>query len=196
MPRYEFKAVAAPRKGKGGKGIKGREAKFANALEETMNELGAEGWDYVRTDMLPCEERSGLLGHTTTDVHMMIFRRALPEAQFERRPEAQQRGDFVHASGSAPRPSGADDDDVAPMDDAAKAGASSVQAQPNAQPQSQTRTPERRLDGASPSGGHAATGRAPQVAGADRSPPERPAGGAGPVAGDTNPSQGGSGRSS
>ena len=194
MPRYEFKAVAAPRKGKGGKGIKGREAKFANALEEAMNELGAEGWDYVRTDMLPCEERSGLLGHTTTDVHMMIFRRALPETR--------QRGDFVHASGSAPRPSGADDDHVAPMDDAAKAGASSVQAQPNAQsqpqaqPQSQTRTPERRLDGASPSGGHAATGRAPQVAGADRSPPERPAGGAGPIAGCTNPSQGGSGRSS
>jgi hypothetical protein len=42
-----------------------------------MNDLGAEGWEYQRTDTLPCEERQGLTGKTTQFRHVLIFRRLL-----------------------------------------------------------------------------------------------------------------------
>ncbi|MBM1219458.1 DUF4177 domain-containing protein [Ponticoccus sp. SC2-23] len=75
MQRYEYKVVPAPRRGKKGKGIKGTEAQFANALSHLMNEAAAEGWEYQRTDSLPCEERQGLTGRTTVFQNMLVFRR-------------------------------------------------------------------------------------------------------------------------
>ncbi len=80
MQRYEYKVVPAPRKGQRGKGVKGTDAKFANALQLLMNDLGAKGWEYQRADTLPCEERVGLTGRTTTYQNMLIFRRALSAA--------------------------------------------------------------------------------------------------------------------
>ena len=77
MPNYEYKVVPAPKKGLKGKGIKGSEERFANALMSAMNELGAEGWEYQRSDTLPCEERSGLRGRTTTFQNMLVFRREI-----------------------------------------------------------------------------------------------------------------------
>jgi len=53
---------------------------FAHALETVMNTLGAQGWDYLRTDTLPCEERQGLTGRTTNYQNMLVFRRALAPA--------------------------------------------------------------------------------------------------------------------
>ncbi|WP_457650300.1 DUF4177 domain-containing protein [Profundibacter sp.] len=75
MPNFEYKVVPAPKKGLKGKGIKGAEEKFANALATVMNELGAGGWEYQRSDTLPCEERSGLRGKTTTFHNVLVFRR-------------------------------------------------------------------------------------------------------------------------
>lgn len=75
MSQYEYKVVPAPKKGLKGKGIKGAEGRFANALMTAMNELGAEGWEYQRSDTLPCEERSGMLGKSTTFQNMLVFRR-------------------------------------------------------------------------------------------------------------------------
>lgn len=76
MQRFEYKVVPAPRRGKKAKGIRGTEAQFANALSELMNEVAAEGWEYLRTDSLPCEERQGLTGRTTVFQNMLVFRRA------------------------------------------------------------------------------------------------------------------------
>jgi len=75
MSNFEYKVVPAPKKGLRGKGVKGPEAKFANALATIMNELGAEGWEYQRSDTLPSEERSGLRGKTTTFHNVLVFRR-------------------------------------------------------------------------------------------------------------------------
>jgi hypothetical protein len=75
MPIYEYKVVPAPLKGQRGKGIKGTEAQFANALQILMNEHGAQGWEYQRSDTLPCEERSGLTRRKTTFKNMLVFRR-------------------------------------------------------------------------------------------------------------------------
>lgn len=75
MPAYEYKVVPAPKRGPKAKGIKGNEARFAHALEAVMNEYGAQGWRYIRTDTLPVEERQGLTGKVTVYQNMLVFRR-------------------------------------------------------------------------------------------------------------------------
>lgn len=79
MSKYEYKVVPAPRKGEKAKGVKGVEDRFAYALMNVMNELGRDGWEYMRADTLPCETRSGLTGRSTAFQNMLIFRRALEE---------------------------------------------------------------------------------------------------------------------
>lgn len=74
---YEYQVIPAPRKGKKARGVKGAEARFALAMQDVLNDAGAEGWDYVRTDTLPSEERSGLTGRTTVYQNVLVFRRAL-----------------------------------------------------------------------------------------------------------------------
>ncbi|MGZ9811721.1 DUF4177 domain-containing protein [Pseudoroseicyclus sp. H15] len=75
MQAYEYRVVPAPKKGAKIKGVKAPEDRFAHALEAAMNELGADGWEYIRTDTLPAEERAGLTGKTTTFQNLMVFRR-------------------------------------------------------------------------------------------------------------------------
>ncbi|NGM45608.1 DUF4177 domain-containing protein [Rhodobacter sp. SGA-6-6] len=77
MQRYEYKVVPAPRRGEKARGVKTTEERFALALTGLMNRMGAEGWDYVRADALPCDERVGLTGSKTTFQNMLVFRRAL-----------------------------------------------------------------------------------------------------------------------
>lgn len=80
MPRYEYKVVPAPKKASKVKGVKGTDQRFATALAGIMNEYGAEGWEYQRTDTLPCEERQGLTGRVTTFQNMLVFRREVAAA--------------------------------------------------------------------------------------------------------------------
>lgn len=77
MQRFEYKVVPAPRRGEKARGVKSTEERFALALSMVMNELGAEGWDYVRADSLPCDERSGLTGTKTSFQNMLVFRREI-----------------------------------------------------------------------------------------------------------------------
>jgi hypothetical protein len=80
MTQYEYKVVPAPAKGLKAEGIKTPEARFANALGQLMNEMGGHGWEYMRADTLPSTERSGLTGSTTEWRNMLIFRRAVLQA--------------------------------------------------------------------------------------------------------------------
>lgn len=79
MQRFEYKVVPAPNRGLKAKGVKRAEDRFALALSTLMNDLGSEGWDYVRADILPTEERSGLASRQTVYHNMLVFRRALAE---------------------------------------------------------------------------------------------------------------------
>lgn len=79
MTRFEYKVVPAPNRGIKAKGVKRAEDRFALALSTLMNQLGAEGWDYVRADMLPTEERSGIASKQTVYHNMLIFRRVLED---------------------------------------------------------------------------------------------------------------------
>lgn len=75
MDTYEYKVIPAPDRGVKARGVKGAEARFAFALEQVMNDMGAEGWEYQRAETLPCEERQGLSGKTTVYRNMLVFRR-------------------------------------------------------------------------------------------------------------------------
>ncbi len=75
MISFEYKVVPAPKKGKRGKGLRTPEQKFAHAVQVLMNEMGADGWQYQRSDTLPSEERQGLTGRTKVFRTLLVFRR-------------------------------------------------------------------------------------------------------------------------
>ena len=77
MSTYEFRVVPAPKAGLKAKGVRSNEERFAHALETVMNQMGAQGWDYVRADTLPAEERQGLTGRVTVYQNMLVFRRVV-----------------------------------------------------------------------------------------------------------------------
>lgn len=77
MPRYEYKVVPAPSKGQKIKGVKTAEARFALAVEQVMNDLAEQGWEYQRTELLPSDERSGLTGKAVNWRNVMVFRREM-----------------------------------------------------------------------------------------------------------------------
>lgn len=75
MPRYEYKVVPAPQKGTKARGVKTAEGRFALSVEELLNRMGTDGWEYQRAELLPSEERSGLTGSVTNWRNVLIFRR-------------------------------------------------------------------------------------------------------------------------
>ena len=77
---YEYKVIPAPVRGLKAKGVKTQEERFAHALEQAMNELADDGWEYIRADTLPCEQRDGLMSKTTVFQNMLVFRRAKSSA--------------------------------------------------------------------------------------------------------------------
>ncbi len=81
MQAFEYKVVPAPEKGQKARGVKAGAERFALTLEMLMNELGAEGWDYVRADTLPVQERSGLTSSHTVYRNVLVFRRPVAEAE-------------------------------------------------------------------------------------------------------------------
>lgn len=87
MSAYEYKVVPAPVKGLKAKGVRGHEARFAFALEEVMNRMGAEGWEYLRAETLPAEERHGLTQVTTTYRNVLVFRRVRQDSTDAFRPQ-------------------------------------------------------------------------------------------------------------
>jgi len=79
MTRYEYTVCPAPSKGRKAAGVKGPEARFAHSLELLMNDMGAEGWEYQRSDILPSEERQGLTSSHTVYRSVLVFRRAIDD---------------------------------------------------------------------------------------------------------------------
>jgi len=77
MRRYEYKVVPAPTKGVKAKGVKTPEGRFSNALQEALNGVAGDGWEYCRAELLPSEERTGLTGSTTNWRNVLVFRREI-----------------------------------------------------------------------------------------------------------------------
>ena len=81
MSTFEYRAVPAPTRGTKAKTAKSTEDRFALSITEALNEMAAEGWEYVRAETLPCDERKGLTGTQTTYQNILIFKRFKQVAQ-------------------------------------------------------------------------------------------------------------------
>ncbi len=74
---YEYKVVPAPQRAAKAKGLKTTAERFANTLAESINAEAAGGWQFVRSETLPCEERSRLGASRISQQVVMIFARPL-----------------------------------------------------------------------------------------------------------------------
>ncbi len=74
---YEYRVIPAPRRAIKAKSIPDGDERFAFTLAQTMNEMGRDGWEYVRADTLPMDERAGLAGTKTSFMNMLVFRRVI-----------------------------------------------------------------------------------------------------------------------
>lgn len=77
MQTHEYTVVPAPSRGEKARGARTGVERFAYALTGEINRMAAAGWEYVRAETLPCEERSGLTSRTTVYHNVLVFRRAL-----------------------------------------------------------------------------------------------------------------------
>lgn len=86
MPVHEYKVIPAPNRPAKAKGIKTVSEKFALSLTGLMNEMGRDGWEYVRAETLPCEEKKGWMRRADTSFQtLLVFRReVLPTVQGHR----------------------------------------------------------------------------------------------------------------
>ncbi|WBU57554.1 DUF4177 domain-containing protein [Paracoccus sediminicola] len=75
MQDYEYSAVPAPMRSEKAKGTKDPAERYALTLSDAINKMAADGWEYLRAETLPSEERSGLTGRTTLFHNLLIFRR-------------------------------------------------------------------------------------------------------------------------
>ncbi|MTH78671.1 DUF4177 domain-containing protein [Paracoccus aestuariivivens] len=78
---YEYTVIPAPSRGEKAKGAKTGIERFSVALAGALNEMAADGWEYVRAETLPAEERSGLTSRTTVYHNVLVFRRSLEPEQ-------------------------------------------------------------------------------------------------------------------
>ncbi|MEM8555096.1 MAG: DUF4177 domain-containing protein [Pseudomonadota bacterium] len=76
---HEYRVIPAPAKGTKAPGAKTPDARYAAALAQVLNDEAADGWEFVRAEVLPTEERQGLTGSKTVFVNVLVFRRAVFE---------------------------------------------------------------------------------------------------------------------
>ncbi len=104
MEDYEYKVIPAPARTVKVKGLKTPGERFAHLLTEYLNEAASEGWEYVRAESLPCEERKGLFSKAKSTQVVLIFRRALVYDE----PQMESPAEVFHhaepASRHAPEP--------------------------------------------------------------------------------------------
>jgi len=84
MEYFEYKVMPAPRRGTRVKGAKGPTGRFASAMETTLNELATDGWEYIRAESLPADERHGItMRKVETYQNVLVFRRLADAANTE-----------------------------------------------------------------------------------------------------------------
>lgn len=105
MDRYEYAVIPAPSRGEKARGAKTSADRFSLTLTQVLNDMAARGWDYVRAETLPSEERSGLTGKQTVWNNVLVFRRAIGAAAVAPAPvPASQPEPLPRASEPEPEP--------------------------------------------------------------------------------------------
>lgn len=78
---YEYKCVGAPERPRRQRGVRGRSDRVALAMQELINAEAVGGWEYLRTDSVPVEEKAGLFSHMReVNRAVLIFRREIGAA--------------------------------------------------------------------------------------------------------------------
>jgi hypothetical protein len=77
---FEYKCVGGPERPKRLRGSS-RSDRVAFAMQEIIDAEAVDGWEYLRTDLVPVEEKAGLFSRTQ-EVHraVLIFRREIAAA--------------------------------------------------------------------------------------------------------------------
>ena len=96
---YEYKCIGAPERPKRKRGAKTRSDRLAAAMEDLISAEAVDGWEYLRTDLVPVEERSGWFSRSQ-EVHraVLVFRRA------KEAPAGHSGMHQTHEHSGAPRP--------------------------------------------------------------------------------------------
>ncbi len=72
---YDYQVIPAPTRGLKARGVKTTEARFAYAIQDVLNRMATEGWEFQRAETLPSVERAGLTSTTTVYRNILVFRR-------------------------------------------------------------------------------------------------------------------------
>jgi hypothetical protein len=99
---YEYRVIPAPVKGTKAKTAKTAPDRFALTLQETMNAMATDGWEFQRAETLPSEERSGLTGTKTVYHNVLVFRRKSETALAAFSPREIETGAAVSSPSEQP----------------------------------------------------------------------------------------------
>lgn len=90
---YEYRLVPSPTRAEKTKGVKTGAGRLAHTVEAVINAQARDGWQYLRADVLPAQERQGLTGKATVYHTVLVFQRPVaadggviqpaPEPEFE-----------------------------------------------------------------------------------------------------------------
>src|SRR5690625_1018622 len=87
---YEYKCVGAPEEPRRQRGVRAWSDRAALAMQEVITAEAVDGWEYLRTDLLPVEEKDGFFSRARrTQRAVLIFRREIGEAPRGRAAERQ-----------------------------------------------------------------------------------------------------------
>lgn len=76
MSNFEYKVIPAPRKPEKVKGVRANDIRFAVTITNTINTLGEDGWEYLRAESLPVDEKSSMMGKPVERYQsLLVFRR-------------------------------------------------------------------------------------------------------------------------
>ncbi|MEO1494513.1 MAG: DUF4177 domain-containing protein [Pseudomonadota bacterium] len=80
----EYKCVGAPERPKRKRGLKTRSDRVAGAMQDIIEAEAVDGWEYLRTDLVPVEEKAGLFGRPR-EVHraVMVFHRGHAKTEMQ-----------------------------------------------------------------------------------------------------------------
>lgn len=107
MTGYNYKTIAAPRRLKKVKGVKGQDALLAHSVEELIAVEAAQGWEYLRADTFPVEAKGGMFSKpVVTERAVLVFRKpiAVQMAQPVAAQPVQPAPQPAHAPAPAPQP--------------------------------------------------------------------------------------------
>jgi hypothetical protein len=76
MSYYDYKIVPAPKRAKKVKGVSGAADLFALTLNDSINELARQGWEYYCSEQLSIQAPGGWFSRARTEEHtVLVFRK-------------------------------------------------------------------------------------------------------------------------